>query len=68
MTCYKVGDSVNAICEHCEKIVKATFEIRDVPLSNSDSVVKDVLVGICDCCNQICVITHYASFSNNDDI
>jgi len=58
MKIFKVGDSQRAICERCGSIQPATFKLRDVPLSDGSGVVKKVLVGVCDQCNQVCLLPH----------
>ena len=61
MKVYKVGDSQTVICEHCGALERATFKLRDVPFSNASGIVKNVLVGVCDCCDQVCVIPHQST-------
>lgn len=61
MEIFKVGDSQRAICEHCGSIQAATFKLRDVPLSDGSGVVKKVLVGVCDKCDQVCLLPHQST-------
>lgn len=61
MKIFKVGDSKQAICEHCGSIRNATFRLRDVPLSDGSGVVKKVLVGVCDHCNEVCLLPHQST-------
>ena len=61
MKIFKVGDSTQAICEHCGSIQNATFRLRDVPLSDGSGVVKKVLVGVCDQCDQVCLLPHQST-------
>jgi hypothetical protein len=49
------GDHGKAICEHCGPIT-TTYHYRDVPLSDSGKVVKDILVGECDKCHSVASI------------
>lgn len=49
---YKIGDKSNAICFQCG-LVSITFNLKDVPIRNSEKVVKDLLVGVCDSCEQV---------------
>lgn len=56
MKIYKVGDSQRVICEHCGSLECATFGLRDVPFSDGSGIVKNVLVGVCDRCNEVCVL------------
>jgi hypothetical protein len=46
------GHRGKAICEHCGP-VSTTYFYRDVPLSGSQRLVKNILVGICDTCDAI---------------
>jgi len=61
MRIFKVGDSQQAICEHCHSLENATFHLRDVPFSDGSGVVKNVLVGVCDKCDQVCVLPHQST-------
>lgn len=61
MKIFKVGDSQRAICEYCRSIQTATFKLRDVPLSDGSGVVKKVLVGVCDECDQVCLLPHQST-------
>lgn len=61
MKIFKVGDSKKAICEHCGSIQAATFKLRDVSLSDGSGVVKKVLVGVCDQCDQVCLLPHQSA-------
>ncbi len=49
------GDKGKAICEHCGPVT-TTYHYRDVPLSESGKVVKDILVGECDKCHSVASI------------
>lgn len=61
MRIYKVGDSQKAICEHCGSLENATFKLRDVPFSDGSGTVKNVLVGVCNRCDQVCVLPHQST-------
>jgi hypothetical protein len=61
MKIFKVGDSKSAICEHCGSVQSATFRLRDVALSDGSGVVKKVLVGVCDECDQVCLLPHQST-------
>lgn len=61
MKVYKVGDSQTVICEHCGARERATFKLRDVPFSNGSGTAKNALVGVCDCCDRVCVIPHQST-------
>ena len=53
MKIFKVGDSQKAICESCQSVENATFRLRDVPFSDGSGTVKNVLVGVCDKCDEV---------------
>lgn len=50
MNLLNVNDKGQAICESCEQVVSTTYQIRDVPLSDSKIIVPNLLVGVCDIC------------------
>lgn len=61
MNILKVGDKEKAACEQCAGFVTATYQLRDVPFSDGSGVVKQVLVGVCDQCDQVCVLPHQST-------
>jgi hypothetical protein len=61
MKIFKVGDSQKAICENCLLLENATFKLRDVPFSDGSGVVKNVLVGVCDKCDQVSILPHQST-------
>ena len=58
MKIVKVGDTARAACDPCKKFVGVTYRLRDVPLSNGVGTVKDVIAGVCDQCDSVCVLPH----------
>lgn len=58
MKILKVDDQSRAACETCRKIVDVTYRLRDLPLSDGSDIVKDVLAGVCDTCDNVCVLPH----------
>lgn len=56
MKILKVGDTQKAGCFQCKKIMPATFQRRNVPLSDGSDIVKDVLVGVCDQCDSVILL------------
>lgn len=54
MIFYKEGDASKAICPHCKQIVSTTFKVRTSDITDNDKVltVPNVLVSVCDICNQ----------------
>lgn len=55
MTDFKPGDIKSTLC-YRDGRVSASFQYRDVPVSNSHCVVKNILVGVCDTCQDVIII------------
>jgi hypothetical protein len=53
---YEEGEKSKAICYSCKQIVSTTFARRDVPFSDGNGEVKDILVSVCDLCDQVVAI------------
>lgn len=53
MKLYQEGDQGKALCSHCKGIVATTFRRRDVPFSDGKGMARDILVGVCDTCDQV---------------
>lgn len=51
---YKVGDKTKAVCYFCDKVVTVTYSIQDVPFKQQ--LIKDILAGVCEGCNQVITI------------
>jgi hypothetical protein len=58
MKIVKAEDKSTAACQACKKVSDVTYRLRDVPLSDGSDIVKDVLVGVCDVCDDVCVLPH----------
>lgn len=56
-----MGDAQKAVCEHCRSLEKTTFKLRDVPFSDGSGLVKNVLVGVCDKCDQVSILPHQST-------
>ena len=56
MAHYEPGDKSKAVCEACESVVDTTFEIRDVPFDDGVGLAKNILVAVCDVCNDTVAI------------
>jgi DNA-binding helix-hairpin-helix protein with protein kinase domain len=56
MNVLKVGDRERAACANCEAFVSVVYCLRDVPFSDGSGLVSQVLVGVCDQCDQVCVL------------
>ena len=52
MKIYKVGDSQKAVCEFCKAVKPMTLKLSDVPFSDGNGIVKNVLAGVCDDCGS----------------
>lgn len=61
MKIFKVGDSQQTICEHCHSLETATFALRNVPFSDGSGIVKNVLVGVCNQCDQVSILPHQSA-------
>lgn len=53
---YNPGDHSKAICEDCNKLVDTTFVVRNVPFDDGIGVAKNILVAVCDLCDQTVAI------------
>lgn len=61
MKIFKVGDTQQAVCESCKSIENATFALRDVPFSDGSGIVKKVLVGVCNKCDEVIFTPHQSA-------
>lgn len=59
----KAGDKQQTICYNCSELTQSTFAHRDVSLSGTDIVAKNILVASCDVC---CLITAMPQQSASD--
>lgn len=57
---FVVGDKSKALCSCCG-LVSTTFENRGFLLEESKKVVPNILVGVCDNCNQTVSIPHQST-------
>lgn len=53
MKIYKVGDISKAVCHTCKAVKPTTFKLRDIPFSDGEGVVKNVIAGVCDTCGEV---------------
>ncbi len=56
MKFFSEGDRSKAICGVCKAARSTTLGYRDVPFSDGSGMVKDILVGVCDTCDQVAAI------------
>ena len=61
MKILKVGDKGKAACDKCVAFVTTTYKLQDVPFSDGSGIVKDVLVGVCEECDSVCVLPHQST-------
>lgn len=61
MKILKVGDKTKAACDHCKSFQNATYDLRDVPLSDGSGTVRNVLVGVCDTCGSVISLPHQST-------
>ena len=50
------GDKSTAFCFCCSDIVQTTFFLRNVSFSDGRGIAMDILVGVCDKCEQVVAI------------
>lgn len=48
----KEGDKGKAVCHKCGFTI-ITYHIRDVDFSDNHGIVKNIIAGICDKCNEV---------------
>jgi hypothetical protein len=53
MKLYRAGEKISAICRSCGSVRQATFAYRNVPFSDGSGMVKDILVAVCDACEEV---------------
>ena len=53
---YEEGEKSKAICETCDQIVTTTFVRRDVPVSDGNGEAKNILVSVCDLCDEMVAV------------
>ena len=58
MKIVKLEDKSTAACEMCNAFVDVTYRLRDVRLSDGSEIVRDVLAGVCDICDNVCTLPH----------
>ncbi|WP_323666460.1 hypothetical protein [Pectobacterium punjabense] len=61
MKIFKVGDTQSIICNTCQSLETATFQLKDVPFSDNSGVVRQVLVGVCNRCGNVATIPHQST-------
>lgn len=61
MKILKVGDKEKAVCNNCEAFVNTTYLLRDVPFSDNSGIVKNILVGVCDCCDSVVTLPYQST-------
>lgn len=52
MKLFKEGEKSKAICDDCNKVVRTTYKLCDIPLSSGKAIVSGVLAGVCDECDR----------------
>lgn len=56
MELWNIGDRSEAICGHCKDIVPTTFVVRAVRLEDAKVTVPNVLVAVCNRCDETAAI------------
>lgn len=52
----RVGEKSRAICNSCEQVRPTTFKERNVPLSGGRGSVPNVIVAVCDHCDEVVAV------------
>lgn len=52
MSIKKEGDLGKAICSKCG-ITNTTYMLRNIPFNDNRGIVEGLLVGVCNCCNEV---------------
>jgi len=55
MKIVKEGDKSKAVCQFCG-LVAITYNLRDVPFSDNNGIVRNILAGVCDKCGNVASI------------
>lgn len=61
MKILKEGDKKNAICGACKSLQPMTYRLRNVPFNDNSNIVGNVLVGVCDTCDNVVSIPHQST-------
>ncbi len=61
MKILRVGDVQEAACHYCKSFEAITFKLRNVPFSDGTGLVKNILAGVCDKCEEVVVIPHQST-------
>src|SRR4051812_22752801 len=61
MKLWKEGDRSKGVCERCKRLVTTRFERRTVNLERPKATVHDVLVAVCDSCEEVVAVPHQSS-------
>lgn len=61
MKIFKVGDKGRGVCYKCTSFVDTTYNLRDVSFSDGSGIVKNILVGVCDCCDSVVALPHQST-------
>lgn len=56
MKLFQEGDKGKALCSHCKGLVETTYRRRDVPFNDGKGVASNILVGVCNTCDQVAAI------------
>ncbi|MGB0833255.1 MAG: hypothetical protein ACPGR2_01915 [Psychrobium sp.] len=57
----KEGDTGQAICKDCSSLSNITYRVRNVPFSDGSGIVKNILVGVCNCCDRVISVPHQST-------
>lgn len=65
---YNEGDTTKGICYNCKEVVTVTMKVRDVEFSDNVGVAKDILVGVCDCCDRVILTPRQSTESISEQL
>lgn len=68
MRTFKLGDSIQELCEKCDRIETATMKYRNVPLSNDKGIVKNILAGVCNGCHGVILLPQQSAPAINKQL
>ena len=66
MRLYQAGDRSAGICERCQSRVNTRMEYRDYTPSSWDVTIPDVLVAVCERCDEVVGVPHQSTPKINE--
>jgi hypothetical protein len=47
------GETIRSICNHCEEMRESVFRIRNLSMCDGRYTIKDIMVSVCNTCDNI---------------